>query len=262
MITVIKVGGNITDDEQSLDTFLQQFALAEGPKLLVHGGGKSATALGKRLGIESQMIDGRRVTDAETLKLITMVYAGWINKQIVAKLQGLRCNALGLCGADGQLVTSVQRAPLPVDFGFVGDPAEGGVNVPLLLNLLGQGYCPVIAPVTLGRNGQLLNTNADTMASVLATSLSAGRRVQLIYCFEKDGVMSNPDEANSYVRELTPEAANQLSVEGLIHSGMLPKLKAAFVAKEKGVERVVIGNAFRLHELTKNDSTCTSLRTP
>ena len=247
MITVIKIGGNITDDEPSLDTFLQQVALTEGPKLLVHGGGKSASALSRQLGIAPQVIDGRRVTDAETLKIITMVYAGWINKQIVAKLQALKCNALGLCGADGQLVSSVQRSPVPVDYGFVGDPAEGAVNVTLLLNLLAQGYCPVVAPVTLGRNGQLLNTNADTMASALATSLSAGRQVQLIYCFEKNGVMNDPEEENSYVRELTPATADKLTGEGLIHSGMLPKLKAAFGAKERGVGRVVIGNAFRLN---------------
>jgi acetylglutamate kinase len=259
MITVIKVGGNITDDDASLDQFLQQVARAEGPKLLVHGGGKSATELGKQLGISSRLIDGRRVTDAETLKLITMMYAGWINKHIVAKLQALGCNALGLCGADGQLVPSVQRSPVPVDYGFVGDPVENSVNVKLLHSLLEQGYCPVIAPVTLGKNGQLLNTNADTMASVLAAALSAEQRVQLIYCFEKNGVMNDPEEENSIVRELTPNTAEKLFDEGLIHSGMLPKLKAAFGAKERGVERVVIGHAFRLHELTKSDSTCTLL---
>ena len=257
MITVIKLGGNIIDGENLLQKFLSQFANLPGKKILVHGGGKSATEFSKKLGFASEMIAGRRVTDSETLKVITMVYAGWINKSVVAKLQGLHCNAIGFCGADGNLIQSEKRSCLPVDYGFVGDPKK--INVKLLLNLLNENFVPVIAPVTHDANGQLLNTNADTIASVIASAISANEKVQLLYCFEKNGVLENPQSDETIYFELNKKKTDELSSKGIIHSGMLPKLKAGFSAKENGVHRVVIGNAFHLNQLATENSNCTLL---
>ncbi|HET6990039.1 MAG TPA: acetylglutamate kinase [Bacteroidia bacterium] len=259
MITVVKLGGNIIDDEKSLSGFLLQFANLPGKKILVHGGGKLATQLAEKMGIKSEMIDGRRVTDAETLKLVTMVYAGWINKCVVAKLQSLNCNAIGLSGADGNLIRSEKRAAIPVDFGFVGDPLENEINSGLLKNLLENGFTPVVAPVTHDGKGQLLNTNADTIASVIASSLAKSGKVQLLYCFEKNGVLKNVADSESYFPELKKIQFDELISSGKIHSGMLPKLKAGFKAKTNGVTRVVIGNAGQLSELAKENSICTSL---
>ncbi len=259
MITVIKLGGNIIDDEIQLNDFLHQLANLSGKKILVHGGGKSATALSEKLGINSEMINGRRVTNAETLKLITMVYAGWINKSVVAKLQSMQCNAIGLSGADGNLVKSQKRSPSPIDYGFVGDPIENEINADLLLNLLANGFVPVIAPVTHDGNGQLLNTNADTMASVIAAAISKKEKVQLLYCFEKNGVLKNVEDNQSFFTELKKEQTDELSAKGNIHSGMLPKLKAGFSARKNGVSRVAIGNAMALEKLASENSQCTLL---
>lgn len=259
MITIIKLGGNIIDHPIQLNEFLLQLSRLPGKKILVHGGGKLATALSSQLGIASEMINGRRVTDAETLKVITMVYAGWINKSVVAKLQSMQCNAIGLSGADGNLVCSEKRSPLPVDYGFVGDPLEGKINVDLLLTLLNAGLVPVIAPVTHDGNGQLLNTNADTMAAVIASAICKKENVQLLYCFEKNGVLANAEDDKSVLQELTSQQTEQLKVDGKIHSGMLPKLKAGFSAKSNGVKRVVIGNAMQLENLATENSSGTLL---
>jgi acetylglutamate kinase len=259
MITVVKLGGNRIDDENFLSDFLIQFSEIEGKKILIHGGGKSATALGQQMNVKSEMIDGRRVTDAEMLKLVTMVYAGWINKSIVAKLQSLQCNAIGLSGADGNLIPSEKRSAIPFDYGFVGDPFENKINVSLLELLLTNGFSPVISPITHNEKGQLLNTNADTIASVIASSLSKNENVQLLYCFEKNGVLENIEDAESYFRELQKKHFDELLASGKIHSGMLPKLKAGFNAKNNGVERVVIGNANQLTEIVKQNSICTTL---
>jgi acetylglutamate kinase len=259
MISVLKIGGAIIDNEKSLDKFLLLLSRIPGKKILVHGGGKSATDLGNKMGIQSEMINGRRVTDAETLKLITMIYAGWINKSIVAKLQASGCNAIGLSGADGNLISSEKRSPIPIDYGFVGDPDADKINSGLLLNLLQAGFTPVIAPVTHDGKNQLLNTNADTIASVLAASLAKTEKIQLVYCFEKNGVLEKLNDDESYFPELQKEQFEILSSAGKIHSGMLPKLKAGFFAKSNGVERVLIGNAEKLDELLSGNSTCTKL---
>jgi len=259
MITVVKIGGAIIDDEKSLSDFLIQFANLPGKKILIHGGGKSATQLSEKMGIKSELIDGRRVTDAETLKLITMIYAGWINKSVVSKLQSFNCNAIGLSGADGNLIKSEKRSAVPIDYGFVGDPIENEINSALLKNLLENGFTPVIAPVTHDGKGQLLNTNADTIASVIASSLAKLEKVQLLFCFEKNGVLKNVEDLESSFSELRKNQFEELSASGKIHSGMLPKLKAGFKAKTNGVNRVVIGNAKQLGELTKENSVCTTL---
>jgi len=259
MITVIKLGGNSIDDEIQLNEFLRQLSNLSEKKILVHGGGKLATALSSKLGIAAEMINGRRVTDAETLKIITMVYAGWINKSVVAKLQSMNCNAIGICGTDGNLIKAEKRSSLPVDYGFVGDPLENEINVDLLLNLLNNNFVPVIAPVTHDGNGQLLNTNADTMAAVLASALCKKEKVQLLYCFEKNGVLENAEDDKSIFSELNEARTEQLKIAGKIHSGMLPKLKAGFSAKNNGVERVVIGNAMSLEKLAGKNSVGTLL---
>lgn len=259
MITIVKIGGAVIDDESELKNFLTQFAQLEGKKILVHGGGKSGTELSIKMGIPAEMISGRRVTNADTLKLITMIYAGWINKSIVARLQAVNCNALGISGADGNLMQSKKRSSVPVDYGFVGDPIEDEINSELLKKLLENEWSPVIAPVTHDGNGQLLNTNADTIASAIALSLAKTEKIQLIYCFEKNGVLENTDDPSSFFSELTNTQFEAFTKSEKIHSGMLPKLKAGFHAKKNGVERVIIGNAKYLIELSKQKSPCTTL---
>lgn len=245
-LSVVKLGGNCMDNPSLLSEFLEKFAEIDGPKILVHGGGKIATTLANKLGIETRMIEGRRVTDAATMDLLTMVYAGLINKQLVAQLQCLGCHAIGFCGADGNLIRSAKRNPLPVDYGFVGDP--NAVNDDLLTDLLEKSYVPVIAPITHDTHGQLLNTNADTVASVVACALSQHFHVQLIFAFEKNGVLEDPKNEKSVIPELTKEKFTLLRQSGRIHSGMLPKLTAGFTALEHNVESVIITH---LHSLEK-----------
>lgn len=238
-IKVIKIGGNVVDNPEKLTVFLRDFASLEGPKVLVHGGGKVATAISKGLGIEAQMIGGRRVTDAETLRIVTMVYAGLINKNIVADLQQIGCNAMGLCGADGGLIVSKKRAAEPVDYGFVGDPV--GFNLQTAQTLIGGGLIPVVAPITYdGANGGLLNTNADTTAQSVAVGLATAYEVDLIYCFEKQGVLKDIDDENSVIERIDPALYKTLKQDGIVADGMLPKLDNAFTAIEKGVKNVVI----------------------
>lgn len=243
---VVKIGGNIVDHPEKLDRFLADFASLAGDKLLVHGGGKVATTISKALGIETRMIDGRRVTDAETLDVVTMVYAGLINKKIVAKLQALGCNALGLSGTDGGWIVSKRRPAAPVDYGYVGDPVpeKFGLNTARLL--LDGGYTPVAAPITLSSEGGLLNTNADTVAQTIAIGLSRAYDVELIYCFEKQGVLRDVDDETSVIPEITPASFAELKAAGIVTAGMLPKLDNAFRALAGGVRSVVICSAERL----------------
>ena len=223
---------------------MQDFASLEGPKVLVHGGGKIATTIGKALGIETQMIGGRRVTDAETLKVVTMVYAGLINKTIVAKLRTAGCNAVGLCGADGGLIVSRRRNPKPVDYGFVGDPELKRFGTATAKTLIDAGYTLVVAPITVdGADGSLLNTNADTVARTMAVGLSGTFETELVYCFEKRGVLMDVDDDRSVIPEITPARFAQLRADGIVADGMLPKLENAFDAIEHGVRSVAICSA-------------------
>lgn len=246
-IKVVKIGGNVVDNPDKLQQFLRDFASLEGLKVLIHGGGKVATAISKGLGIEAQMIGGRRVTDAETLRIVTMVYAGLINKNIVAVLQGEGCNALGLCGADGGLIRSKKRAVTAegVDYGFVGDPAD--FNLGTATALIDGGLVPIVAPITYDpENGTLLNTNADTVAQTVAVGLAQKYPVELVYCFEKRGVLRDVNDDDSVISNINPEMYERLKADGIVADGMLPKLENAFTAIHSGVMSVVICAAERL----------------
>lgn len=251
-ITVVKVGGQVIDDEQVLDLFLQCFASLDGPKILVHGGGKTATALAEQMKVPQQMLNGRRVTDAATLKIITMVYAGWINKHIVTRLQAKGCDALGLSGADGNLLQAQKRPVQEVDFGFVGDIEA--VNTDLLSSLLDRGNSLVIAPITHDGDGGLLNTNADSVANSIAVALATHYSVQLVYCFEKPGVLKDKANEASSIRSINRAEALKLEQEGILHSGMLPKIHNALQALEEGVHEVVIGKWDCLPDLVRGAS--------
>lgn len=243
MIHVIKIGGGVLENEAHRDAFLRQFAAIEGPKVLVHGGGRLATTMADRLGVQTQMIDGRRVTDQETLNIVTMVYGGLVNKQVVAQLHTMGVNAIGLTGVDGGWMRSVKR-PIKngIDYGYVGDVTE--VNGFYLRMLIGMGLTPVIAPITYSAEGLLLNTNADTVASMTAISLEP--EVQLTFCFEKAGVLSNPDDESSLIPRITRESYTQLKADGIISGGMIPKIDNAFAAIEHGVQSVRITHASNL----------------
>ena len=240
MIQVIKIGGGVLENEAQRNAFLRQFAAIEGPKVLVHGGGRLATTMAERLGVETQMIDGRRVTDKETLDIVTMVYGGLVNKQVVAQLQTMGVNAIGMTGVDGGWMKSVKR-PIKngIDYGYVGDVVD--VNGQHLRTLLDNGLTPVIAPITYSAEGALLNTNADTVASQTAISLAPD--VQLTFCFEKAGVLSNPDNESSLIARIIPESYTQLKADGIISGGMIPKIDNAFAALQEGVQTVRITHA-------------------
>jgi acetylglutamate kinase len=237
---IIKIGGNVLDDEPSLKKFLKDFASIQAPKILIHGGGKIATKLGEQLGIQSNYLKGRRITDAQTLGLVTMVYGGLVNKQIVAQLQEWHCNAMGVTGADGNLIKATKRPVGETDFGFVGDITANSVNSTLLYFLLKQNVIPIFAPLTHA-NGTMLNTNADTIASVLAISLSKHFDVRLIFCFEKTGVLQDVKNEKSVITNLNKSTYQKLLKEGSFHDGILPKLENAFNAIESGVKEVLIG---------------------
>lgn len=237
---IIKIGGNVLDDEPALKKFLKDFASIQSPKILIHGGGKIATKIGDQLGIESKYIKGRRITDEQTLDLVTMVYGGLVNKQIVAQLQALNCNAMGITGADGNMISAKKRPVKEVDFGFVGDIHAESVNSTLLYFLLKQNVIPVFAPLT-HEKGVMLNTNADTIASVLAISLSKHFDVRLIFCFEKMGVLSDIQREDSVIRNLNKELYESLLAKGAFQDGILPKLENAFSAISQGVKEVLIG---------------------
>lgn len=239
---IIKIGGNVLDNPSALSSFLKDFASIKEPKILIHGGGKIATKIGDKLGIESKYVNGRRITDAETLDVVTMVYGGLVNKQIVSTLQHLGSNAVGLTGADGNLIKAVKRPVKDIDYGYVGDIKPEGVNTSLLYFLLQQNTIPVFAPLTHSE-GSMLNTNADTIASVLAVALSKHFDVRLIFCFEKKGVLMDVNDLNSVIRHLPKKKYEDLLPKGVFADGILPKLENAYAAIQTGVKEVLIGEA-------------------
>ena len=241
---IIKIGGNIIDNEAALETFLKDFSEIKVPKILIHGGGKIATQLGDKMGITTQMVEGRRITNAETIDLVTMVYAGLINKNIVAKLQEKKCNAIGLTGADAATIVAEKRPSVPIDFGFVGDIKK--VNSAIIEVFLRNNLVPVFAPLTADIQGQILNTNADTLAKEIAVSMSEKFDVNLIYCFEKNGVLQNIEDENSVIKSLEHSDYQSDKKNGSINKGMIPKLDNAFAAKNEGVEKVIICHASNL----------------
>ena len=249
---VVKIGGNIIDDPEALENFLSQFAAIDQPKILVHGGGKLATEMAATLKIPQQMIEGRRVTDEATLKVVTMVYAGFINKNIVAKLQAKACNAIGMTGADGNIILAKKRAVNDIDYGFAGDVVT--VNNDFLKTLLEKNCTPVLAPITHDGDGQLLNTNADTIASEIAKAMSHSYSVQLIYCFDKKGVLENINDDNSVIKIITKENFPALKADSIIHAGIIPKIENALAAVDEGVQNVCIGHGLDLSEIVRGEA--------
>ena len=257
-LLVIKIGGNVIDNVAALQSFLEKFSTIKTKKILVHGGGKIATKIGDQLGIQSNYINGRRVTDAATIDLVTMVYGGLVNKKIIAKLQSLQCNAIGLTGADANVIPASKRPvvyPIAndevtvgsdlqgIDYGFVGDIKVADLGIQNLELLLSNNFTLVFAPLTHDGDGQILNTNADTIASTLAVGLSKKYAVRLIYCFEKKGVLENVEDANSVIPLITKEKYQQLIAAEKLFDGILPKIDNAFAAIENGVREVLIGDA-------------------
>lgn len=244
---VIKIGGNIVDYPTLLTECLTAFSKLKGQAILVHGGGKLATEIAQSMGIEQTMVDGRRITDLETLKIVTMVYAGYINKNIVAQLQGLQVNAIGLIGADGNLITAHKRTGSKIDYGFVGD--VDAVNIHFIKKLLGDNFKLVIAPITHDREGQLLNTNADTIAQSIATAMAKDYEVHLIYGFEREGVLSDVNDPSSVIAFIDRPVYGTLKDQKVIFEGMIPKIDNAYLALEGGVQSVIIGKAEKMNEL-------------
>ncbi|TGD58230.1 acetylglutamate kinase [Flavobacterium humi] len=239
-VTLVKIGGNVIDDAEALTNTLMAFANIKGPKILVHGGGKEASRMAQKLGIQPQMIDGRRITDAPMLDVAVMTYAGLLNKKIVAQLQALGTSSIGFSGADGNLILSEKRKNTTTDFGFVGDVVS--VNDQMLSMFLEEGIVPVFCAITHDGAGQLLNTNADTITSALGVALSGKYSVKITYCFEKKGVLINTEDDNSVISTITQSKYNDLIAIGAIHSGMIPKLDNCFYALSKGVQQIIIGH--------------------
>lgn len=254
-IKIIKIGGNIIDNEKELISFLKQFSTIEGHKILVHGGGKLATQLAEKMNIKVQMIDGRRITNSETLDIITMVYAGKINKNIVATLQSFNCNSIGFSGADGNTIIAKKRPVKPVNYGFVGDVTN--VNTSTIELLLHNNITPVFCAISHNKNGQLLNTNADTIASELAIGLSNNFKTELYYCFEKNGVLKNINDDNSVITNITSKSYQHLIDEKIIVDGMLPKINNCFNALNNNVHKVCIGKPTMLFNSNATYTTLT-----
>ncbi len=254
-LTLIKIGGNIIDNPTELKQFLSDFSKIEGYKILVHGGGKSATKMAESIGLVPQMIDGRRITDAAMLDVVVMIYAGQINKNIVAQLQAKNTNAMGFSGADGNLIQSDKRNHPTINYGFVGDVKK--VNTQLLETLLSNGIVPVFCAITHDAKGQLLNTNADTIASELAIALSEVFDVTLNYCFEKPGVLYDTEDDSSVIENINQELYSKLKAEKAIHSGMIPKLDNCFNSLSKGVQKIKIGHHRMLQDKTALYTTIT-----
>ena len=240
---VIKIGGNVIDSEKNLSAFLDDVANIKGKKILIHGGGKIATRIGEQLGIAPNYTNGRRITDAATIDLVTMVYGGLVNKKIIAQLQAKGCNAIGLTGADANIIPAEKRPVKEIDYGFVGDVKENKINTAILTSLLENNLVPVFAPLTHDEKGQVLNTNADTIASSLAVALSQKYQVRLIYCFEKKGVLENVEDDNSVITLITKDIYKYLLEQHKLFDGILPKIDNAFAAIGNGVQEVIIGDA-------------------
>lgn len=243
-LTIIKVGGKIVENPESLNSLLKDFAAVEGKKLLVHGGGRSATQMAARLGVETKMVDGRRITDEAMLEVVTMVYGGHVNKRIVAGLQALGIDAVGLTGADMNIVLSDKRKVSAVDYGWVGDVKK--VNAEAVVTLIESGCCPVVAPLTHDGCGHMLNTNADTMAGEMAKAMAAHYDVTLMFCFEKPGVLADENDDSSLIPTITPAVLDDLKRRGVVSGGMIPKLDNAIACVSAGVESVVITQADRI----------------
>lgn len=249
---IIKIGGNVIDNSENLHRFLKDFTALKGCKILVHGGGKVATQISEDMGVEAKLIDGRRITDIDTLRVVTMVYGGLINKNIVAQLQRYGNNAIGLTGADGNFIRAKKRPVKTIDYGFAGDLFDGSINPQNIAKLLDGGFTPVFCALTHDGEGQLLNTNADTIASALAVALSKLYDTTLVYCFEKKGVLQDINDDDSLIREINPERYENLKKEQIIHSGMLPKMDNAFTAISCGVKAVIIGHSDDLGQIKKS----------
>jgi acetylglutamate kinase len=256
-LTVLKIGGNVIDNQVFCQQFLKDFSEISSPKILVHGGGKIATQTAQKLGIETVMVDGRRITDRAMLDVVTMVYGGLVNKTIVASLQRFGCNALGLTGADAGLIRSRKRALGEIDYGFVGDIEA--VDAQQIERFLGASLVPVFAPLTFDLEGNMLNTNADTQAQAIATALASSYDVNLVYCFEKKGVLSDPDDDDSVIKTLDFEHYSHYKNTGAINKGMIPKLDNAFKALNEGVAQVTICHAAEVKEAVMNGLSGTKL---
>lgn len=252
-LTIVKIGGNVIDNSENLHRFLKDFKALPGKKILVHGGGKIATELGTSLGVEAKMVEGRRITDIETLRVVTMVYAGLINKNMVAQLQANGCDAIGMTGADGNIIKAVKRPVKSIDYGFVGDLDPSSVASGTIGSLLEAGLVPVLCAITHDGEGQLLNTNADTIASAVAVAMSGSYKTDLVYCFEKKGVLKDVDDDDSLVREIRSGEFEGLKEQGIVSGGMIPKLHNAFEAIKSGVGAVYIGKADELLQIDTNN---------
>ncbi len=253
-LCIIKIGGNVIDDDKALASFLKDFSAIPGKKILVHGGGKIATSIGDKLGIKSNYVDGRRITDDETIDLVTMVYGGLVNKKIVVKLQAANCFAIGLTGADANVLPAIKRPVKEIDFGWVGDINAGDINPLTWQVFLDNGLVPVLAPLTHDSNGHILNTNADTMSAVLSIALSKYYDVKLVYCFEKNGILENVNDEDSVLANLNVHLYQKLKEEKKLYAGILPKIDNAFIAASKGVEEIIVGNSNRLLQLINGEN--------
>ena len=249
IVQIIKIGGNVINNEEALHSFLKDFAALEGPKILVHGVGRKASEVSAAMGLEPKMINGRRVTDEATVEVVTMVYAGLLNKKITAKLQHLGCNAMGLSGADANCILAHKRIVKDVDYGFAGD--VDAINSEIIDVLLQQNVTPVFCAITHDKNGQLLNTNADTIASEVAIGMSNLYKTELNFVFELKGVLENIEDKNSVIREINSKKYEQLIAKGIIADGMLPKMHNCFNSLKKGVSKVKIGDASLVNSSTK-----------
>lgn len=243
-LTIMKIGGQVTDDAAALEAFLHDFASLPSPKILVHGGGKQASTLSRQLGIEPRMVEGRRITDKATLDVVTMAYAG-LNKRVVALLQREGCNAIGLTGADANVIPAVRRSAVPIDFGYVGDIDPTAINTVAIAGLIGSGLTPVFCALTHDGKGSLLNSNADTVASSLAVAMAQRETVDLVYCFEHNGVLRDPADEASVITDISQDAYAALKQKGIVSKGMIPKLDNAFAALRSrsgcaGVRQVII----------------------
>jgi acetylglutamate kinase len=252
-LLIVKIGGNIIDDQAMLEKFLSEFAALPGPKMLVHGGGKLATEMSHKLGIETKMADGRRITDEDTLRVVAMVYAGWINKTITASLNAKGCPAIGLCGADAQLIPAVRRPVREIDYGHVGDLLADRINTDFISQLFTAGITSVIAPITSDADGHLLNVNADTVAQSLAEAMSGSFSTTLIYCFEKKGILADINDGHSVIPVINSAGAEQMKKECIISKGMIPKIDNALRAVNNGVTSVVIGHAADIAMIAKKE---------